>query len=257
MLPSNSPPGQCNTGQCTRIASSADEIRNALRLVHDAYHRSGLMHANRFKMRVTPYHLLQTTEVLVACQNEEVRSTLTVVRDGELGLPMEAIYGRDIALRRKRELSCAEITCLAERYPNTKLSQGLLIKLMSFALQFSIKRSIDELLFVVHPRHASFYQSFWGASLISSRPCKYAAVRDRPAVALSINVPRLKWEHPRVCRRAFNYHFPQQSFLASPMSAAFQSELSRCIEVESMAQKFSQAPNYQASGDLSKSRSVA
>ena len=44
-------------------------------------------------MRVTPYHLLPTTEIFIALHQGEVVLTYTLVLDGRLGVPMESVYG--------------------------------------------------------------------------------------------------------------------------------------------------------------------
>ena len=85
--------------QC-RIAADRREREAAFRLLHDSYAHSGLIQPNPYGMRVTPYHLLHTTEVFVAALRDEVICTFSLVGDGELGVPMEAIYPELIAERR-------------------------------------------------------------------------------------------------------------------------------------------------------------
>ena len=71
-----------------KAADGRDELYGAFQLVYDAYLRSGLTKPNAYGLRVTPYHLLPTTEVFVALDRRKVICTVSLVRDGELGLPM-------------------------------------------------------------------------------------------------------------------------------------------------------------------------
>ena len=77
-----------------RIGSSRQELSAAFHLIYEQYLKAGLMKPNSYRMRVTPYHLLPSTEVLVALDRGVVTCTLSLVRDGKLGLPMEACITR-------------------------------------------------------------------------------------------------------------------------------------------------------------------
>ena len=88
-----------------RVSSSPDELFAAFRLVYEQYQRSGLMNPNKCGLRITPYHLLPTTEVLVALERRQVTCTMSLVCDSDNGLPMEAVYPEEIAGLRLKELS--------------------------------------------------------------------------------------------------------------------------------------------------------
>jgi len=98
-----------------RIASTRQEREAAFRLVYQSYLRSGLGEVNDYQMRVTPYHLLPTTEVFIAQLRGEVIFTMSLVTDGELGVPMEHVYGDEIARLRRQGLRVGEVSCLADR----------------------------------------------------------------------------------------------------------------------------------------------
>src|SRR6478672_7416482 len=49
-----------------QLASRREELFAAFSLVYNAYLRTGLVRPNPFQMRVTPYHLLTSTDVIVA-----------------------------------------------------------------------------------------------------------------------------------------------------------------------------------------------
>jgi hypothetical protein len=63
-IPSIDPRRQTRTidGITYKIASCQEEREAAFRLVHDAYVTAELMDPNAYRMRVTPWHLLPTTD---------------------------------------------------------------------------------------------------------------------------------------------------------------------------------------------------
>lgn len=212
------------------VAWSPDEVKSALGLVYQAYHREGLIAPNRYEMRVTPFHLLGTTEVLVAKSQGEIACTLTLVRDGKLGLPMESVFGSEVAIRRELGVRCAEATCLADRRANPERSFPLVSKLMSFIIQCAAYRGVDELLIAVHPRHAPFYEKYLGFDLINDVEQRYEAVCDNPAVALSLDIQRLQMSATPAYRRVFGKPFSNDRFHRQPLSANLLAELSTIVQ---------------------------
>ena len=73
-------------------------------MVHDAYVRAELSEVDPCGMRVTPYHLLPSTEVFIAKCGSDVISTMSLIADGQLGLPMETIYAEEIGHYRELAL---------------------------------------------------------------------------------------------------------------------------------------------------------
>src|SRR4051812_10196410 len=105
---------------CNKIAEQRWEWESAFRLVHGSYLRSGLAQPNASGMRVTPYHLLPTTEVFVSLLGQEAICSVTLVADGALGLPMESIYRAEVDARRSGGRKLAEVSCLADRRSNPR-----------------------------------------------------------------------------------------------------------------------------------------
>src|SRR5262245_42275129 len=123
-------------GVTYKVASSCGEREAAFRLVHHAYTRVGLMQPNEFGMRVTPYHLLPTAAVFIATVDVDVVCTLTLVADGELGIPMEAIYADEVSELRKRGGDFAEVSCLADRRIHHLRQLPVLTRLIALMLQY-------------------------------------------------------------------------------------------------------------------------
>jgi len=215
--------------QSIGITADPEEIWSALRLVYQTYRRSGLITANSHGIRVTPFHLMPTSDVLVARGNHEVASTLTLVCDGELGLPMDSIFKDEVASRRERGIVCAEVTCLADRSADRRNSFPLLVQLMNFTIQCALSRGVEELMIAIHPRHARFYEKLWGAKIVSKVEQKYAAVCDHPAIALSLNLRDVQNSDSFARRRIFAQTFSRELFLRQPMSLSLLEELSAMV----------------------------
>ncbi len=209
-----------------RIAASRQEWEAALGLVYRAYVRYGLIRMNRYRMRVTPYHALPATEVLIAGNGDEVLCTLSVVGDGQLGLPMEAIYAEEVQRRRIQGLRLAEVSCLADERDGSDRSFSMVSRLMALTVQCAVYRGIDQLLIAVHPRHAKFYERFIAFELIGEKRT-YASVCDHPAVAMALDLNSLSLDHPRVYKRLFGVPFDDDLLGYRPVSHELRSDLRR------------------------------
>ena len=133
-------PGMGSGVRC-RIAATRSEREAAFELVYEAYLRSGLSDPNPWRVRVTPYHLLPDAEVFVAVHRGQVLLTYTFVFDGELGVPMELVYAREVDELRRAGVRFAEATCLADR--REELGGAFLpvfLNLTRFATQFAAAR---------------------------------------------------------------------------------------------------------------------
>jgi hypothetical protein len=207
-----------------KIAARREEIKAALELVYRTYVRSGLTHLSRHEIRVTPYHTLPTTEVLVAKDRGEVVCTMSLVRDAGLGLPMEAIYKREIGQRRRRGIRLAEVSCLADDREGEAGSFSVLSRLMALTAQCAVRREVGQLVIAVHPRHAAFYQRFIAFEPIGEEKT-YAAVRNKPAVALVLDLKRLSFDHPKAYKRLFGKPFSEEVLRYQPISLGLRHEL--------------------------------
>jgi hypothetical protein len=201
-----------------RIAQRIDEVESSLRLVYAAYRQRGLIAANLSELRITPYHLLPTTEVLIATRGKRVVCTATLVHDNpRLGLPMESMYADEVSQRRAFGLRLAEASCLADD-PDEKPPLHALVRLMALTIQCAYRRGVAELLAAMHPHHADFYTGFLGFEAFGEvRSCP--AVRDHPAVALALDLKRLRDRHPRAHCRAFDPPFDDATLRPRPLSS--------------------------------------
>jgi hypothetical protein len=208
---------------CFKIAQSREEWRGAFRLVYQRYLAAGLSQPNGYRMRVTPYQLLPTTEIFVAMAGGEVAATVSLVRDGKLGLPMEAIYGEQVRYLRRRGLRLGEVSCLADRRLGDKNFLPLVLRLMSLAAQCAERRGVDQLLIAVHPRHGKFFRRFAAFRPIGGLKT-YEAVCGRPAVALALDLNRVVLDHFDLYKQFFGVYFSSEVFKCHSMSETIRGE---------------------------------
>ena len=199
-----------------KIASSIDEWRDAFALVHDSYVRAGLSEPRISGLRVTPYHLLSTTSTLIASYNGELVGTLTLIGDSEFGVPMELVYGDEVAAVRDQGISFAEVSCLATQQLATVDYVSVFMRLMRLVAQHARYLGIERLVIATHPRHALFYRRFMGFRQFG-RQTSYPAVRGAPAVAAYLDFADADRQPPLYYHECFGMRIQEEALRPQPM----------------------------------------
>ena len=165
------------------LARSRTELHGAFTLLYQAYLKAGLESEKPSGIRITPYHMLPTTEVLVTKLDDEVVSTVSLVGDGYLGIPMQSMYPQQINHLREKGLRVAEVGCLADRRDSPVRFIDNFKRMTRLLAQVALARGIDALVVATHPRHARFYTRALGFEKFGDvSTCPYA--QGNPAVAL-------------------------------------------------------------------------
>jgi len=166
-----------------KVVDRHTEREQAFQLAHNVYCRAGLTEGNRVGKRVMRHHLLDTTDVLIAKLNGQVNFTVTLVGDGDFGLPMESLFADEVENMRSQGIRMAEVSCLASSIDpdNKRLRFETLVSMISLLIQTARRRGIDRLMLAVHPKHAKVYERLFGCVRCSDVK-EYAAVLGNPAV---------------------------------------------------------------------------
>jgi hypothetical protein len=173
------------------LAKTLPELLGSFKILYQAYARAGLVNENPHEVRLTPFHLLPSTEVIIAKLAETVTSTLTLVADSDDGLPMEDMYGDELDRIRQSGLRVAEIGCLADRRQSPVRFIKVFGELARLAVQVAAHRSIGGLVVATHPRHAGFYSRSFGFQQFGDiRGCPY--VKGNPAVGMLLDFGRIQ-----------------------------------------------------------------
>lgn len=197
-----------------KLASSRAEREGAFRLVYNRYLGAGLCGPNPHAMRVTPYHLLPTTTVFVALYQGEVIFTMSVIGDGERGVPMEGTFPDEIGALRAKGVRFGEVSCLADRRRNMARFLALFTRVARYVLQFTRQEGM-QLVMAVHPRHGRFYERLLGFEQFGGeRP--YETVLNKPAVGYVLDPARFD---ARRREQYFGVPIPAAELRPQPLSA--------------------------------------
>lgn len=172
-----------NGGLLLKVSDSLREREQAFELVHRVYNRSGLVDDNTCHKRVLRQHLASDTDVIVAKQHGRIVYTVSLVGDGEFGLPLESLFEDEVNAMRRSGLRLAEISCLATEWDagDKRGKFETFVKVISLLLQTARHRGIDRLVLAVHPRHAKVYERMFGC-VRCTESREYASVKGNPAI---------------------------------------------------------------------------
>jgi hypothetical protein len=202
-----------------QVATSHHDRLSAFALVYERYREAGLIESNPFKIRVTPYHLEPTTTVFIGRAQRDVFCTVTLVQDGRLGMPMEAIFPSEIDDWRNAGLSLAEVSCLAFRVGLSRSeSWSLFLGLNRLLAQFARRNGVDALVIATHPRHLPIYQRMMGFMQIGSART-YPSVCNNPAVAACLDFTEVDRYRPPAWEAIFGRPIPNWQLDVRPSAS--------------------------------------
>lgn len=179
-----------NVKGCTiKRACTADDLRQAYRLVHDVYLATGFIAPDPSGMRVRIYETTAETATFVAKVDGKVVGVLSVVEDSpDLGLPSDCVFKTELdALRRKGRRLC-EVTnqVVAEDYRKSAVST----ELMRCAIAVSLTQGHHEAIASVSPSHNGFYELLGFRQIGSQR--SYSQTIEDPVIAVSMDIDQYR-----------------------------------------------------------------
>jgi len=170
-----------------KIAETAQELEACFRLLHDAYVGAGFMKPDPSGMRITIYHALPTTTTLCAKYRGEVVGTISIIREGVFGFPMQAIF--DLEPVRARGGQIAEISALAVSPAFRKTGGEVLFPLMKYMREYC-ERYFDtrHLVIAVNPDRIEMYEALLTFDrLVERQVDHYDFANGAPAVGASFD----------------------------------------------------------------------
>jgi hypothetical protein len=184
-----------------KIAHTQDELEACFSLLHDAYVASGFMRPHPSGLRVTPYHALPTTTTLCAKVDGQVVGTLSIVREGVFGFPMQAAF--DISSVRAKAGRIAEISALAIHPRWRKTGGSILFPLMKFMYGYCTSYfDTRHLVIAVNPAHIEMYESVLFFRRLDEQVVnRYDFVNGAPAVGATLDLH----EAPALFERAYGH----------------------------------------------------
>lgn len=171
-----------------KIAETEAELEASFSLLHDAYVASNFMTSQPNNLRVTPYHALPTTTTLCALYDGEVVGTISLIREGVFGFPMQEAFNLDTV--RKKGGQITEASALAVD-PRFRRSVNLVaLPLMKFMYGYCIRYfDTRHLVIAVNPSHIAFYESLLLFQRLQNQEVpNYGFVNGAPAVGAALDL---------------------------------------------------------------------
>lgn len=171
------------------IASNMDEMKDAFSLVYKTYMQSGLQQSNSSSMRIGFHDILPSSYLLIVKIDGKVCGTLTLVRDTNGKLPIDELFGKEIARIRETGSLICELSALAV---DADLSNGERwgILLSLFRKAFILGQDLlgcTDLCMMIHPRHCTYYQrKFYFETIGDAKP--FEKVNGAPAIPMRLNL---------------------------------------------------------------------
>lgn len=193
-----------------KIAETCDELEACFALLHDAYVGSGFMQPHASGLRVTPYHALPTTTTVCAKLDGRVVGTLSMVREGVLGLPMQSAF--DLSAVRARGGQIAEISALAVHPDHRRTGGTILFPLMKFMYEYCTRYfETRHLVIAVNPDRIELYEALLQFERLQASVVEdYAFANGAPAVGATLDLS----EAPARFRRLYGGRRPTKDLHA-------------------------------------------
>lgn len=167
-----------------RVARTVDELAAAYSILHDSYVDMDYMTPHDSGMRILKYYALPTTTTLIALYDDKVVGTISIIRRGSFGLPMEKQF--DISASIDPSKVVAEVSSLAIDKKFRARRGELFFPLLKYFWEYTQSfMRLDSIVITVNPRMSDFYEGFLGFKLLkNSKITKYDFANGHPGVGL-------------------------------------------------------------------------
>jgi len=175
-----------------KIAETQDELEQCFRILHDAYVDAGFMKPDPSGIRATPYHALPTTTTLCAKYDDRVVGTISMIREGVFGFPLQAVF--DLEKVRGKGGQIAEISALAVHPDFRKTGGAILFPLMKFMHQYCTEFfDTRHLVIAVNPDRIEMYEALlFFERLQETTVAEYDFANGAPAVGANVDLKYAK-----------------------------------------------------------------
>ena len=115
----------------------------------------------------------------------------------------------------------AEVTCLAGRRKLFERREqfDIFVNLMGLMVQYARQNSVDRLMVAVHPRHAKFYQHFFGFEVFGELK-SYAAIQGNPAVGCVLDFAKTDVTGYPLRDKVYGVTYAPWELVSQPISSA-------------------------------------
>lgn len=179
-----------------KVAESEDELRQAFYLIYKNYEREGFTQKNSAQVRLTKYHLLPSTQVLIAKRGDRVVGTLSVMAQSFMGLPSAELLNDPSPIELEGQM--AEISCLAIAKDQAGQGGAILWSLIHYLYYLSRHHmNLDFWFISFHPRFKPLYEGLLGFTILDNGGVvDYGMANNSPALLalLDLNLAPTLWK---------------------------------------------------------------
>ena len=190
-----------------KIAETCEELEACFKILHDAYVAAGFMRPHPSRLRATLYHALPTTTTLCAKWDGKVVGTLSMIREGVFGFPMQSVF--DLSQVRAREGQIAEISALAVHPDFRKTGGAILFPLMKFMYEYC-RTYFDtrHLVIAVNPDRIEMYEALLFFERLQEQAVgNYDFANGAPAMGAALDLRRA----PETFKRIYGRRAPRKN----------------------------------------------
>lgn len=175
-----------------RPVSDRRELEEAYRLVYMNYLRRGYIQPCPSEMRLTVFNAFPGTMTFVGMVHDRLVSTVTLVEDTPVGLPMDEIYHEELQALRDAGRHPVEVTMLADRRLSIQRSFLMLLRLMKLVFDYStLVLKANDMCITVNPHHDRFYQEYLLFQPLGGLRA-YPSVANNPAIGRRLDLDRVR-----------------------------------------------------------------
>lgn len=178
-------------GITIELAQDQKDLDQAFLVLHDAYVKEGFSKPYDSRRRVTDYHILPSTSTVVAKFEGNVIGTVSVIRDGLLGMPVDKVV--DLTSFRRQGLSMGEVSSLAIKPEYRGHSGTIMFYLFKYIVGYSLNHfGVDNFLIVVNPSRRALYESLLMFEPLKGAKLKsYQFANNAPGICMRLNLKTL------------------------------------------------------------------
>jgi len=171
-----------------KVAETREELEACFKILHDAYVAAGFMKPHPSGLRATIYHALPTTTTLCAKWEGRVVGTISMIRDGVFGFPMQSVF--DLSGVRSQTGQIAEISALAVHPDFRKTGGAILFPLMKFMYEYCVRYfDTRHLVIAVNPDRIEMYEALLLFRRLSAQNVDaYDFANGAPAVGATLDL---------------------------------------------------------------------
>ncbi|MBT8338448.1 MAG: GNAT family N-acetyltransferase, partial [Desulfatitalea sp.] len=178
-------------GVILELARNRSDLDAAFQLLHEAYVKEGFSKPHDSGRRVTDYHILPSTSTLVAKYQGQVVGTISIIRDGAFGLPMDKIT--DLQQFRQAGERLGEVSSLAVSPTYRGNSGVIMFHMFKYVVDYCLNYfGVDRMVIVINPARKALYESLLIFTRLQRRVVKsYQFVNNAPGLCMTLNLRTL------------------------------------------------------------------